>query len=318
MPSDAGTGYENADAIDARRLLIFREVARRGSLSAAAAALGWTQPAVGQHLQRLERELGLSLARRSTRGVALTEAGTRLLAHADAVAARLDAARQEMTALRTLRSGRLRIGAFPSACATFVPAVLARLALTAPDIEVRLTELAPPEARSAVLVADLDIAILFKHAGSEESDDHPDLISHALFDDPVHAVVPARHPLTRSRQPIALHKLADEPWIAGCVRCRTHLQDLARAAGFVPDIRHITDDYVVVQTLVAERLGVALLPELALNAAANAGVVRLAISGRPARQISLVHRLEAATVPAAAAGIRAFTQAVAPETEIPR
>jgi len=90
--------------VDPRRLLIFREVARRGSLSAAAAALGWTQPAVGQHLQRLERAVGLPLALRSTRGVTLTEAGAALLGHADAVAARLAAAEEEMSALRTMRA----------------------------------------------------------------------------------------------------------------------------------------------------------------------------------------------------------------------
>src|SRR5687767_4342022 len=78
--------------VDPRRLLIFREVARRGSLSAAAVALGWTQPAVGQHLQRLERAVGMPLALRSTRGVTLTDAGVALLNHADAVAARLAAA----------------------------------------------------------------------------------------------------------------------------------------------------------------------------------------------------------------------------------
>jgi len=110
------------DAFDPRRLLIFREVARRGSLSAAATSLGWTQPAVGQHIQRLERDLGLSLVLRSTKGITLTEAGTRLLSHADAVASRLAAAGQEMDALRTLRTGRLRLAAFPSAAATPQPA----------------------------------------------------------------------------------------------------------------------------------------------------------------------------------------------------
>jgi len=131
------------DAFDPRRLLIFREVARRGSLSAAATALGWTQPAVGQHIQRLERDLGLALALRSTRGITLTEAGTRLLSHADAVASRLAAAGQEMDALRTLRTGRLRIAAFPSAAATLIPPALARLAAAAPGLDTTPSPQAP-------------------------------------------------------------------------------------------------------------------------------------------------------------------------------
>jgi len=309
LGSDAVIG--NGDTVDPRRLLIFRAMARHGSLSAAAAALGWTQPAVGQHLQRLERELGLSLAQRSTRGVTLTDAGTRLLAHADAVASRLDAAKEEMTALRTLRAGRLRIAAFPSACAILVPPVLAHLASVAPGLDVRLTEIEPPEARAAVLAGEVDLAILFRHRGVEGTDAHPDLVSHELFEDPVHAVLSKRHRLADPSDPtkrLSLGKLAAEPWIAGCPRCRTHLQTLATGAGFTPDIRHTTDDYVVVQTLVAAGVGVALLPALALAAAGNDQVIVLPLAGKPSRQIALVHRHEASAAPATQAGIRAFTE----------
>lgn len=310
MTSGSDAVTQDGDTIDPRRLLIFREIARRGSLSAAAAVLGWTQPAVGQHLQRLERDLGLVLGQRSTRGVTLTDAGTRLLAHADAVASRLDAARQEMTALRTLRAGRLRIAAFPSACATLLPPVLAHLASVAPSLEVRLTEAEPPEARAAVLAGDADLAVLFRHRGSTDTDAHPDLVQHELFEDPVHAVLPNQHRLADAARPakaLSLATLATESWIAGCPRCRTHLQALATHAGFIPDIRHTTDDYVVVQTLVAAGLGVALLPGLALAAAGNDQVIALPLTGKPSRQITLVHRHEASSVPATHAGIRAFT-----------
>ncbi|HEY0952622.1 LysR family transcriptional regulator, partial [Nocardioides sp.] len=74
------------DLLDPRRVLIFRAVARAGSISAAARELGWTQPAVSQHLARLEREAGGPLLLRGASGVRLTEAGTALLRRADAVA----------------------------------------------------------------------------------------------------------------------------------------------------------------------------------------------------------------------------------------
>jgi DNA-binding transcriptional LysR family regulator len=298
------------DAFDPRRLLIFREVARRGSLSAAAAALGWTQPAVGQHIQRLERDLGLALALRSTRGITLTEAGTRLLSHADAVASRLAAAGQEMDALRTLRTGRLRLAAFPSAAATLIPPALARLAAAAPGLDVWLTELEPPEALASVLAGDIDLAVLFHHPGVEDTDRHPDLVTHVLGDDPVLAVLPAHHRQADPggiRAALNLSDLARERWIAGCLRCRTHLQALARTAGFQPDIRHTTDDYVVVQNLVAAGLAVALLPALALAAAPNQQVITAPIDGNPARQISLAHRKEVTAVPAVKAAVHALT-----------
>jgi DNA-binding transcriptional LysR family regulator len=285
-------------------------VARRGSLSAAATALGWTQPAVGQHIQRLERDLGLALALRSTRGITLTEAGTRLLSHADAVASRLAAAGQEMDALRTLRTGRLRLGAFPSAAATVIPPAMARLAATAPHLDVWLTELEPPEALTAVLAGDIDLAVLFHHPGVESPDRHPDLVTHVLGDDPVRAVLPSHHRQAKPggvRAPLDLADLARERWIAGCLRCRTHLQALARTAGFQPDIRHTTDDYVVVQNLVAAGLAVALLPALALAAAPNQHVITVPIDGNPARQISLVHRKEVTAVPAVKTAVDALT-----------
>ena len=298
------------DAFDPRRLLIFREAARRGSLSAAATALGWTQPAVGQHIQRLERDLGLALALRTTRGITLTEAGTRLLSHADAVASRLAAAGQEMDALRTLRTGRLRLTAFPSAAATLVPPALARVAAAAPGLDVWLTELEPPEALAAILAGDIDLAVLFHHPGAQGPDRHPDLVVHILGDDPVRAVLPTHHRLAAPGgipAPLNLAQLARERWIAGCLRCRTHLQALARAAGFQPDIRHTTDDYVVAQNLVAAGLAVALLPALALTAAPNPHVTTAPINGNPARQISLAHRKELTAVPAVKAAVDALT-----------
>jgi DNA-binding transcriptional LysR family regulator len=295
--------------IDPRRLLIFREVARRGSLSAAAAALGWTQPAVGQHLQRLERAVGLPLALRSTRGVTLTDAGVALLGHADAVAARLAAAEEEMSALRTLRAGRLRIAAFPSASATIVPRALARLADFAPGLDVRLSEHEPPEARAAVLAGDVDLAVLFDHPDADGSDAHPDLVHHILMDDPVFAILPATHALAlRSAPPRCdLAELAGERWVAGCPRCRAHLLALAARAGFEPDVRHDTDDYVVVQNLVAAGLAVALLPGLALAASTDPRVVAVRLAGDPHRRVTLVQHRESMHAPAVLAGRQALS-----------
>jgi DNA-binding transcriptional LysR family regulator len=303
---EAATG----SGLDPRRLLIFREVARRGSLSAAAAALGWTQPAIGQHLQRLERAIGLTLALRSTRGVTLTEAGVALLSHADAVAARLAAAEEDLRALRTLQAGTLRIAAFPSASATLVPPALARLAEAAPGLDVRLTELEPPDARAAVLAGDVDLALMFDHLADGDRDAHHDLIGRALLDDPVFAVLPAGHALaarTGSSEGCALAELAGERWVAGCLRCRVHLVSLATGAGFQPDIRHITDDYVVVQNLVAAGLAVALLPGLALAASRDPRVVVLPLNGDPHRRVTLIQHRESADVPAVRAGVAAVT-----------
>ena len=101
--------------LDVRRLQMLRAVSREGSLSAAARALGYTQPAVSHHIARLEDEIGTALLTRSGRGVRLTDAGAALVEHTDAVLSRLDAAVEEVAAIAGLRAGRVRLAAFASA-----------------------------------------------------------------------------------------------------------------------------------------------------------------------------------------------------------
>src|ERR687890_2165703 len=113
--------------VDPRRVLTFREVARHGSFSRAAEALSLTQPAVPQQVAALERQLGAQLLERGPGGLSLTPAGELLLEHADVVADRLYLAAGQLAELAGHAARELRIGAFPSALATRVPAALARL-----------------------------------------------------------------------------------------------------------------------------------------------------------------------------------------------
>lgn len=151
------------DLLDPRRLLVFAQVARCGSLAAAAHALGLTQPAVAQHVKRLERDAGCDLVVRTPRGITLTEAGRSLAGHADAVTARLRAAREDLIALTDLRAGRVRLAALPTACATFVPAALARLQAHTPGLDIRLTEAEPPQAHQLLAAGDVDLAVTFNY-----------------------------------------------------------------------------------------------------------------------------------------------------------
>src|SRR4051794_4416186 len=101
--------------LDVRRMRVLREVACQGSFSAAADALYMSQSAVSQQVATLEREVGMPLLARANDGPRLTEAGEALLAHTDAVIARLEEAERELGAIAGLESGRLRLASFPSA-----------------------------------------------------------------------------------------------------------------------------------------------------------------------------------------------------------
>src|SRR3712207_9325365 len=103
--------------LDVRRMRVLREVAARGSITAAASALSVTPSAVSQQLAALEREAGVALVERGPRSVRLTEAGRALVAHTDEVLARLQAAELDIQAIGGLRRGTLRVASFPTAYA---------------------------------------------------------------------------------------------------------------------------------------------------------------------------------------------------------
>jgi DNA-binding transcriptional LysR family regulator len=282
--------------MDPRRLLIFRAVARAGSISAAARELGWTQPAVSQHLRALEREAGSALLLRGPTGVELTEPGRVLLGRADAVASHLHMAEEELSALGELRRGQVRLVAYPTAAATWVPGALARLRRRHPDLDVTLTETEPPEAVELLERGDADLALVFGYDADPVVTGR-DLRYLPIGTEPVDLVLPPGHPAA-SRRRLGIAQLRDETWIAGCDRCRAHLVRLCDDAGFVPDIRHVSDDYVVVQNLVAAGLGISMLPRSATTAHRNPDVEVRPSRTFGERRFGIAHREGADAVPA--------------------
>ncbi|HEY8545071.1 MAG TPA: LysR substrate-binding domain-containing protein [Acidimicrobiales bacterium] len=286
--------------IGTHRLRVFQQVARTGSLAGAARELSYTQPAVARQVAELEREVGTPLVVRHGRGVRLTEAGEALLVHADAVLSRLAAAQEEVAAIAGLRAGRVRIAAYPTAAATLVPRALAALRHRYPDVRASLQELEPPEALAALRQGDVDLAVTFRYPEAS-SDPEPDLVATALADDPVDVVVPAGHPAA-DRRAHRLANLAGETWVAGCDRCRAHLVERCRAAGFDPVIAFTTDDFVTQQALVAAGLAVAAMPRSTLGAHADPGVRAAPCPELEGRRIEVVVAGE--PVPPAVAALR--------------
>lgn len=287
------------ERMDPRRLLIFRTVVRNGSIGAGARELGWTQPAVSQHLAALEKEVGTQLLLRSSAGVTPTEAGRRLALHAEAIAAQLHAAEEELADITALRRGTVRFATFPSAAAVLLPPALARLHRTSPELDVTFSELEPPDAVVAVREGEVDLALVFRYPGTDV-DAEGTLEWTGLMEDRVLAVLPEDHP--RADDPdLRLADLAEEQWIAGCERCRANLLVNARRAGYEPRVRHSTDDAIVVQRLIVHGGGVALLPETALEAYRSDGVIARALPDLEDRTIGLINRKGALSIPAVGA-----------------
>ena len=286
--------------LDPRRLLTFREVARAGSFTQAAEALALTQPAVSQQVAALERQLGVRLLDRGPGGPALTEAGALLLAHADAVHERLAQADAQIAELVAAERGTLRVGAFPSALATVVPAAMAALRDELPDLLVEAHEATGEELGVAVAAGELHAAVCFQDAAEEPR--RPDGTErHELWEEPMLATLALDHPLA-GRARIELAELADETWTAPS---RTHLVYRACvAAGFEPRIAFVTRDPLTSAGLVERGLAVTLMPELI--ATRMPGIVAVGLKG-PAPRRSLYALTPAAGVrPAAEAFLAAL------------
>jgi DNA-binding transcriptional LysR family regulator len=270
--------------LDPRRLRVLREVATRGSFSAAAEALAFTQSAVSQQVAALERETGTRLIERGVRPVRLTDAGRALLAHAEAILARLDEAQQELGEIARLRRGRLRLASFPTAIATLVPRAIAQFSRRHPDVDLTVVDDHQQGLLSRLARWELDLALVYDH----ESLPRPEvpLERTSLLDDPFDLVLPDAHPLAR-RTSVALGALADETWIGGTpdgAYARIVLHS-CRAAGFEPRVAFGTDDYNAVQAFVVVGLGVAILPRLALTLP-RPGLARVALADPPTRRVA--------------------------------
>ena len=251
--------------LDVRRLRVLHAVSAYGSVTAAAAALGYSAPAVSQQLAALEREVGMRLTERAGRGVELTPAAHILVGHTDALLARLDAAEADLAALRDQIAGRVALAAFPSAAASLVPAAWAALADSAPQVRLDLTEMEPEESLPAVLRNETDVAVAHEYDLLPRPLD-PLFERRDLLDDPVVLAIPADSALSLARLgPVPLATLAGQPFLAPRqgTSCAEMIQRACARAGFVPRVVARASDFQVLLSLVAAGAGVTLVPGLA-------------------------------------------------------
>jgi DNA-binding transcriptional LysR family regulator len=298
--------------LNVNRLLVFKEVARRGSFSAAAEALSYTQSAVSQQIAALEAETGMTLLVRRPRGVSLTAAGQTLMGHAESVLADLDAAETALQAIAGLRGGRLRMASFPTAGATLMPLAIATFRARHPDVELTLAEGEPEQVAPRLRAGELDLALLFEF--DEESPREPSggangsvaagdgLTRVQLLEDPLYLALPRAHRLAERRR-LRLGDLRGEAWVqtSRASPCARHVVRCCHAAGFEPNVSFQSDDYQTVQGLVAAGVGVALIPELALSVVREDIVIRALSPRPPARRVIAATAAGARLLPAAPA-----------------
>lgn len=273
--------------LDARRLRVLLEVSRRGSFSAAAEALAFTQPSVSRQIAALEREAGTQLLERDARSVRLTQAGEIVVEHAEAILARLAAVDDHLRALADLEGGRLQLAAFASANAWLVPEALRRFAERHPRVELSLAAVPADGHLAALRTRELDLALLTDWDLPGRDVEGVEIAP--LLEDELYVALSRRHPLSARRR-LTLRDLRRETWIEGAhPDCLGPLQQLSEAIGVEARIGFHCDDWSGKQALVAAGVGIMLFPALALRNRRDDIVVRPLSGEVAARKVYVAH-----------------------------
>ena len=295
--------------LDVRRLRLLRELAARRTVTAVAEALSYTPSAVSQQLAALERDAGVPLIERVGRGVQLTDAGRRLVTHADAVIARLEAAEADLASTAGGVSGRVRIASFQTAAHALVIPALGPLEARYPELQCELVQAEAESALPGLRLGDVDIVLAEEYDHAPRPRD-PALEQRELCRDALVFAVPVGHPAAEQER-IAFADLRDDEWAGGETGTAWN-QMIERACrsigGYEPDVRHNVDDVRLILSLVAGHGAVGLVPALGLHNEIEGFVWRPPAEGPLERRIFTAVRRGTAERPALVAVRDAFAE----------
>lgn len=289
--------------MELRHLRYFVEVAQRKHFTQAAEELNLAQPALSQQIQQLERELGLLLLERTSRHVRLTSAGEAFLKRAEHILSEVELARREMQEFAGLKRGRVVIGALQSLASHHFPALLARLHARYPEIEIVLHEESNEELVELLQAGALDLSLLqvTSNPSSLELARSP-IVTEELLTEEIVLIAAPDHPLTGRRQ-VAMEELQSESFISFKLgsTLRSILFQSTLAAGFTPHILFESGELATIRSLVAEGLGIAILPRSVAEAPGREIALVSFVPHSPTRTILLAWHTQVYHTPATAA-----------------
>lgn len=299
--------------IDLRRLGVLRALAECGTVTAAAAALHLTPSAVSQQLRLLARDVDAELLRHEGRLVRLTPAAHVLLRHGETLYAQWEQARAEIAVQSDEQlGGTLRLCGVSSAIAALAAPAAARLRREHPGLTLHVREEESRDCYALLLTEGIDLALVLPTPDAPPVTDQR-FSSYPLLEDRQDLLVPAGHPLARAGE-VELSEAGGEDWIVKKRQNDTFdlLVVACAAAGFTPRVTHEVKEWFAVSALVAEGLGVCLLPRM-VPVPAGHPVVRVPLRGlsTPSRRIVAWLRRGSAEHPAIAAGLSALRSSAA-------
>jgi DNA-binding transcriptional LysR family regulator len=284
--------------MELRQLRYLIAVAEEQHFTRAAAREHVAQPALSQQIKRLEAELGLTLVQRTTRRVAMTEAGDLLVARGRRALAELDAAHAELQSLAGVQAGRLSVGALHTMGPVDLSVLLAAFHRSHPGVELTVREQSSEELAEMLRDDEVDLAFL---SVTERIQSHG-LTLHPLVSEELVAVLPEDHPLA-GRPRVRLGELARDSFISfrEGARLRELLVSAAAAAGFQPRIALESNESRRIRSLVSRGLGVAILPRSDADGPGAAVAVSALVGPALRRDVTLASRAQRRPSPAAQA-----------------
>jgi DNA-binding transcriptional LysR family regulator len=260
-------------------LRVFREVAERGTFTAAASALGYTQSAVSRQIASLERAAGNQLLERRREGVALTAAGQVVLRNAAAILDQLDATARELAGL-PVEGGTVRLGWFPSAGAVLLPRAISAVRRTHPAITVTTREGSTPNLVRALRAGTIDLALIASAPPFRPPDaESPALKLETLAERSLRLAVPAGHPLA-AHDSVDVADLRGQRWIAGPASAGELWMGVWPGLDERPVIAHTVRDWLAKLHLVAAGAGLTTI-SASMASAVPPGVRVVTVRGGP-------------------------------------
>jgi len=259
----------------------FVVIARQRSFSQAAALVGVAQPALSQQMKRLEKELGVVLIDRSSRPIALTEAGAAFHARAERMLAEASLAVDDMREFAGAGRGQLVVGSLPALASLWLPAVLGRFQSLHPGVRIVVREKNTEELARLVGLGEVDLAILHAVPGLRAGDaSYRGIVMERLFEEELVVIVAPDHRLAAETH-VALAALRTERFVLlakGSGLAHTVMTAIA-ADGFRADVSTECTSMPTLRALVSAGLGVSIIPRLPAEAPGPAVAV---VTLRPA------------------------------------
>jgi LysR family hydrogen peroxide-inducible transcriptional activator len=293
--------------MELRQLQYAIQIAIERNFSRAAEKLHIAQPSLSQQLSKLEKEIGVLLFQRSTNSVELTHAGSLFVEKSQKILDMVEQLKKEMEDISQMKRGRLVVGSMPMTGSTILPHVVPAFQAAYPDIEISLVEETSANLETLTNSGQTDISLLSLPLREDS------LVYETLLEEEIVLAVPPKHLLAQRTEPVALHELQSESFIALKKGQGFHklTRELCQQAGFTPKIVFESSNMETVQSLVAAGMGIAFVPYLiSRRISSEHSPVHLPLIARPTRTLVIASRKGRYLSKAAEAFIRTMKEVI--------